>query len=212
MKRCPLPHRDPESGQAMTEFMIVFPLWLLMTMGIMQLGMIFGAQQIVHYAAFTAARSELVKGDTDTTDVTPETAARLTCLPLAGPLISGSAKKMKSVIDYELEALPMGFVGQLLGFKTQLKISGDKKKVTAEVTRHFELVMPIVNVVFVKAFSLGLGALVDDQRDPSSFLSLNLENTAVTALYGSPHIVIRETTSLPRPWGEEDFKDEPNSN
>ncbi|MBI5366661.1 MAG: pilus assembly protein [Planctomycetes bacterium] len=209
----PGPLRDPEGGQAVLEFVITFPLWLLMTLGIMQMGLMYGAQQVVHYAALCGARAELVKGDTDEDDVDPEKAVTIACLPVAGrtmiggmtmPSMSGSYKDMSSTLDYVLES----FIRQLMmGMKTKYTKSGDDKCVTSEVTLDFELQMPIVNRIFVYWYSLGAFGMTEGGI--SDLMNLNFDNLVLTFLYGDvPHIKIKEKTSLPRPWGEEDYKDE----
>ena len=53
-------HRD-QNGQTLVEFAIAFPIQLFITLGIMQLAMIFVAKQVVNYSAFVAARAEVVR-------------------------------------------------------------------------------------------------------------------------------------------------------
>lgn len=48
------------SGQAMTEFVIVFPVLFLMFLVIIQTALLMTAKQVVEYAAFSAARSAIV--------------------------------------------------------------------------------------------------------------------------------------------------------
>ena len=52
--------RDDEDGQAMTEFILIFPLQLFITLCIMQLSLIYTARLVVNYAAFNAARAACV--------------------------------------------------------------------------------------------------------------------------------------------------------
>ncbi|BBB32321.1 hypothetical protein TTHT_0753 [Thermotomaculum hydrothermale] len=51
---------DDEDGQALTEFILIFPLQLFITLCIMQLSLIYTARLVVNYAAFNAARAAIV--------------------------------------------------------------------------------------------------------------------------------------------------------
>ncbi len=57
--------KGSHSGQAMLEFALVFPIVLVLIMGVIELSMISVANQIVNYAAFCAARSAIVNGAFD---------------------------------------------------------------------------------------------------------------------------------------------------
>lgn len=48
-------------GQALTEFIVIVPLFLLLLLGVIQLGMLFFAYQTVHLASFTACRAAIVR-------------------------------------------------------------------------------------------------------------------------------------------------------
>jgi len=48
-------------GQALTEFIIVIPLFLILLLGVVQLSLLSFAQQMVHYAAFSAVRAAIVR-------------------------------------------------------------------------------------------------------------------------------------------------------
>ena len=64
-------------GQALAEFAVVFPVQLLVTLGIVQLALVLVARDVVEYAAHAAARSELVGED-------PHRAASIICTPVVG--------------------------------------------------------------------------------------------------------------------------------
>ncbi len=51
---------DDEDGQALTEFILIFPLQLFITLCIMQLSLLYTAKLVVNYAAFNAARAAVV--------------------------------------------------------------------------------------------------------------------------------------------------------
>ena len=69
------------SGQAMLEFVLVFPVVLLLMMGIMEFSLLSSAHQVVDYAAFNAARSASVGGSY-------RLATALSCLSISPSAIS----------------------------------------------------------------------------------------------------------------------------
>ncbi len=96
-----------QDGQTLVEFAIAFPIQLMVVLGIIQLSLIFVAKQIVNYAAFSAARAELVKDDDVNNadrDRNAYKAASIICTAIAGP----SAKANISVTTdvYPLIRLP----------------------------------------------------------------------------------------------------------
>ncbi len=48
-------------GQALTEFILVFPLFLAIVLGVVQFSLLYLAFQVVHYASFSAARAAIVR-------------------------------------------------------------------------------------------------------------------------------------------------------
>lgn len=78
--------RDDESGQAMTEFVLVFPIQLLLTLTILQFAFIAHAHIVVSQAAFMGARAAAVA---DMTPVNQQDAARRVVARTVGLLTSG---------------------------------------------------------------------------------------------------------------------------
>ena len=89
-------------GQALAEFILVIPLFLVVLLGVVQFSLIYFAYQMVHYASFTAARAAVVRpcaafnpDDAGSQNFTPAvfTAAVLATTPAAPPqcLVSGAA-------------------------------------------------------------------------------------------------------------------------
>lgn len=52
-----------EQGSVLMEFTLVFPIWLLLVLAVMQCSMILSARLVLHYAAFTAARAAVTAND-----------------------------------------------------------------------------------------------------------------------------------------------------
>jgi hypothetical protein len=48
-------------GQALAEFILVIPLFLVVLLGVVQFSLLYFAYQMVHYASFTAARAAIVR-------------------------------------------------------------------------------------------------------------------------------------------------------
>ena len=88
-------------GQALAEFILVIPLFLVVLLGVIQFSLLYFAYQMVHYASFTAARAAVVRpcaafhaDDAGSPNFTPAviTAAVLATTPAAPPqcLVSGA--------------------------------------------------------------------------------------------------------------------------
>src|SRR5581483_12084813 len=60
-----------QTGATMVEFIIVMPIALLLVLGLIQLGLMFSAKEVVNEAAFLAARA----GSVQNAQVAPMTAA-----------------------------------------------------------------------------------------------------------------------------------------
>ena len=79
-------------GQALTEFILVFPLFFVLLLGVVQFGLLYCAFQVVQYASFAAVRAAVVRpctafhpDDSDSLLFTPAvfTAAALSTLAMA---------------------------------------------------------------------------------------------------------------------------------
>lgn len=54
-------HSKTQAGQALTEFILVIPLFLVILLGVVQLSLIYLTYQVVHYASFAACRAAVVR-------------------------------------------------------------------------------------------------------------------------------------------------------
>jgi hypothetical protein len=117
----------------MVEFVIVFPVLMLFFLVILQTAMLLNARQLVHYAAFYAARAAIV-------GASAQTAAEVACAPLApGP--------------NTLVALPAK-VG-LSNLLTVVELQTDGDDVTAEVVHYYAMRIPLINKIFFEIFAEG---------------------------------------------------------
>ena len=123
--------KEDEDGQAMTEFILTFPLLLFITLCIMQLSLIYTARLVVNYSAFSAARAAVVfipltfedevagqinikKEDGKRTKLERiRDAARLTCMPVstAGSVVLQNFRVTVMGYDY----YPLSTAGSIIG-------------------------------------------------------------------------------------------------
>jgi len=190
------------SGQVMAEFAIAFPVQLLLTLGILQLALVFTAKHMVGYAAFTAARSLLCEPSMSPEDATE--AAALTCVPITGPSHSGTvavdmqdtiavpgwgrlarsalSKRKTTVCQFDFSSgtwsqLNNTDIVNIFNEVSLPALSGDSNRVAVAVVHDFELILPVVNGffrLFTPAWS--------------------------SNRWGVPHITIAETCILAKPW------------
>ena len=123
--------KEDEDGQAMTEFILTFPLLLFITLCIMQLSLIYTARLVVNYSAFSAARAAVVfipmtfedemaghinikKDEGKRTKLEKiRDAARLTCMPVsaAGSVVLQNFRVTVMGYDY----YPLKTAGSIIG-------------------------------------------------------------------------------------------------
>jgi hypothetical protein len=122
-----------QSGQAMVEFVIVFPVLMLFFLVILQTTMLLNARQLVHYASFYAARAAIV-------GASAQTAAEVACAPLApGP---------NTMVTFPVK------VG-LSNLLTAVEIAEDGDDVTAKVVHYYAMRIPLINKIFFEIFTEG---------------------------------------------------------
>lgn len=82
--------RRAEHGAALVEFAVVFPVQLFVVLGILQLALAFGAQQVVQYSSYCAARAAIVNGpDGNVAQQAADKASQLALLPVTwAPLLN----------------------------------------------------------------------------------------------------------------------------
>lgn len=170
-----------EGGQAIAEFAIVFPVLLLLVLGIIQISLMFVARSVVEYSAFAAARAELV-GES------PERAAEMICSAIAGPSYTAGTGDPITVPGWGV--LPRSESASLKTSVDVIDPIGDGNgSVTVEVTHLYELVIPVVSLIF-KPISRPL-----EPGDVPQGIFVDMDN--------APHMVLRSRYTRPVPWDEE---------
>ena len=153
--------RKNESGQAMVEFAVVFPVVFLLCLVIMQTFLLLSARQVVNYAAYCAARSAIVflpdSGNAEAKKKAERAAiiATWSISPMKG---FGSAETfIKPIEDMVKGATGINFdlarrynmARSLVTVKlTPDKIKSPHEDVTAEVTYDVVMGIPLANRIF----------------------------------------------------------------
>lgn len=98
-------------GQAMVEFVLIFPVVLLLIMGIIEFALLANAHQVVQYSAFCAARSAIVGSSTHLSAAVANIAISPTSLRGIGiPSFPGLDWINKIFgIQYAIQKLPFAF-------------------------------------------------------------------------------------------------------
>jgi len=166
--------RISNGGQAIVEYAIVFPIQLMLTLCIIQLGHLFVAKQVVEYAAFCAARAALVGED-------PQDAASFACTRITG------------WAGVNPGAIYLPGWGDLPGYgaarsKTRVRIlppgpnDPQPPPVSVEVVHNYQLRVPIADWIVYR-----LGDVLVSYPDADR-------------TYGEPHIPISGTCTLASPF------------
>ncbi len=164
-----------QNGQAVVEFALIFPVQLLITLVILQVAFLYVASQVVHYAAFAAARAELV-GES------AEDAADAICTPVAGirnltamgqPILyPGWGNLDRSDISRERTSVEI-----------LTPLSADAQFVEVTVTCNVELIFPVANKIV-------------------SWIPLGSDEN-YGEIDGIPHVGVVCSRRLPVPWRKE---------
>ncbi|MDA3895042.1 MAG: pilus assembly protein [Desulfobacteraceae bacterium] len=173
-------YNKEESGQAMVEFAIVFPVLFLLILTIIQTSMSLIAMQMVKYAAYCSARSAIVwiKEDNISTGTVIDKASQaayIACIPIS-PSISiaqfsesfpSGDLSLPGLIDSVAAYGSKYIMSRLLTHVTIFNSSGKNiskldqsgvnvyDDITVEVVHSYSLRIPIVNKIF---FWTNLGA------------------------------------------------------
>lgn len=164
--------RRSENGQVVVEYAIVFPIQLLVTLAIIQLAHIFVAKHVVSYAAFCGARAAVVGEDADD-------AAAVALSAIAGT--TGATAPNIEIPGWG-EMRRSGAAREKTETLIDFEEAGDQTLVRCDVVHLFELTIPLGNFL---AYGVGHAFMGMDIFDDS---------------YGAPHIAVKGTSTLVRPW------------
>ncbi len=126
-----------QEGQAVVEFAVVFPFQILITLLILQIAFLYVAGHVVNYAAFAAARAELV-GES------AEEAAEAICTPIAGITDLGTGVEPIHYPGWgDLDRSDISRERTSVNILTPL--SADQRFVEVDVNCDVELIFPVAN-------------------------------------------------------------------
>jgi len=153
-----------ESGQAIVEFCIVFPVLFLIILTVIQTAQLYIAKQMVNYAAFCSARSAIVWINENASSYTKtldkaKKAAWIACIPIS-PKFQGGDFQLPSPLD-DMADYGSRYLWAKLFTKVKL-IGPDGKElsdsgsssvsvhddITVEVTHDYSMRIPLINKIF----------------------------------------------------------------
>ena len=179
-----------DSGQALVEFAIAFPLQLLFTLGIMQFCLVQVGGMVTSYAAARAALAsdddhalaQLEAQEAAAAVLTPVTGLSLRGEPEAELDYPGWGRWSRAGVARRKTRVPTVVIGE-----SSLRV---------EVEHDYELVIPLVNRIFAGLDSAFFG---QGTKDPAR----RLEAAELEAQYGAVHLRLRRSMTMARPWGRE---------
>jgi len=172
--------RRRERGQAIVEYALVFPIQLMLTLGVIQLAHIFVAKQVLEYGAYCGARSLIIDTGSDK-ERNARTAAIIPISKITG--VSG----VDTANDIELPGwgtLPKsGAASAKTNTTFQPYTDAGTTIVRCEIEHNYELSVPVGNLV-----AAGIGSV---------FL---LDEGDVNREWGNaPHVLMKAYSALPKP-------------
>jgi len=124
--------RKGENGQAMVEFVVVFPVVFLLCLVIMQTFLLLSARQVVNYAAYCAARSAIV------------------FLPYSGSVAKNKAKRAAIIACWSISPMK-GFGSAETFIKPIEDMVEDATGIDFELARRYNMARSNVSVVLKPA-------------------------------------------------------------
>jgi Flp pilus assembly protein TadG len=199
-------NREQESGAALIEFTVVFPVQLFITLAIMQLSLIYVGHVLVQHAAFAAARAALVQDVPSGQGMNPQSAATQAAAIVLSAISPpdadmGSASGVQgnnggttpinhgpSNLSWQTQSGGSFSLGRMQGAFGLTTVTVDPGNVAtpdvcvAEVTFQMPLVIPVVSRFFAQA---GAGGQL------------------VGAGYNYSTLAITKDGFVPRPWSKQ---------
>ncbi|MDI6780990.1 MAG: TadE/TadG family type IV pilus assembly protein, partial [bacterium] len=122
--------------QSLVETVLIFPLLLLLIMGIIQMALMCNAKAVVNYAAFCAARAGAVEGDRDENI---DRAAQIACSPISESMFNaGNNPLLQILARFPISMMKTEIVEQ--------NIQHDSRFV--QIRHHFGLIVPFAGQRF----------------------------------------------------------------
>lgn len=200
--RRPAGRADGETGAAMVEFAVVFPVQLLVFLLGLQLCLIVAGKHVVDYAAFCGARAELV-GES------PEDAVALACTSIGGTATEGGNYTPYGLPGWEGNAPDLDVLSQRAQEKLHLpgtgveileRTSNGTGRVKVRVRFAYEMMIPMANwVIFYGLDGIRPGLVHFDALDRSGTVP---DSSLALVVGGVPHLVLEEEAVVAANWPE----------
>ncbi len=203
-------HED-EHGQAMIEFVLVFPIQLLLTLCILQYAYLAHAQLVVGHAAFMGARAAAVADDNLMEGMTQQDACRREVARICAQLTSGDAtggapgtvppngelKWQAEGGGYEVKG---PYAAEAYSLLEDPIVYPEKQDgyVSVDITFNYVMTIPVANHLFAR-FSRRAGGGGGGGGDEFFFGTQGAYNAA-TIKYGSTVFPIRRAGFISTPW------------
>lgn len=178
------------SGQALTEFVILFPVICYFTLIIIQSALIYNAYQIVNYAAYCSARAAVVYG------ANREKMKKAACIAIA-PIVCGKSTcpKLPSGYSIHIPEIPGIFNrDDIILYMQKYRCAHLKtevaeetriaEEITVTVTHHYQLIVPAVGAVLVPLLKIWDMPLHAEARESSK-------------KFGTSHLPVKAACTLP---------------
>lgn len=177
------------AGTVLMEFVLAFPLVLTLMLAIIQFAHIAIARQVVHYAAYMAARVALVSHWDEAPGHAREAAAR----------ICSAITLSESLVEYQQRIAAAGGDAAAFGAarrKTEAILSQhpDAWNITATVEHDFALIVPVVGAMIGRGLTLWGDGALQETPDPTGDMYM------ATDAVNYPHIRLNATVILPKPY------------
>lgn len=143
-------YEEKESGQALAEFAIAFPLQLFLIFGIMQVIMIYAATLLANYASYRACRAAVVAQPGDDPLALAKTAAQLVMAPMAGRHIDEDDKAVALKVPGWGELTNSDISGGKVFVYAASDLSSPQRAILVEY--NLELIFPVVDSIFALFF------------------------------------------------------------
>jgi len=185
-------HKKGASGTVLMEFIMAFPIVLTLMLAVVQFAHICIARQVVHYAAYSAARAAMVTTEAEAPTAATNAAAR----------ICSSITLSESIADYNDR---VNFPGEKQAFsaarrKTRVTVDFNSNpwNIKATVEHDFGLIVPIVGQM------LGWGLTLWGDK-PDDGYKITKKDMTGNKYVGKdaidyPHITLIETVLMSKPY------------
>jgi len=174
------------SGSVLLEFVIAFPVVLVLIFACVQFAHIWVARMVTHYAAYCAARSTLVCKEEEYPQAALKAAQRVCAWVVVG----------KARDDADVAVPGWGAIEGSGGAERKVRVTVAPEpewNVTATVYLDFGLITPIVGPI------IAWGMNPWSTQSPWS-VNPNHETRGAQDAVPYPHIVLTETVTLPKPY------------